>query len=138
MSFGVASLAAACATAGPTVGTSAQPEESSEDAAAAESSSEAVGGVKRGGILRVGTQVKAIDHPARYAWIFDANQFRHTYEYLTETGSDNITRPYLLDSWTPNDDLTVWDLKLKEGIMWFDGSRCEIFYLGSMDRLLDR
>ena len=77
--------------------------------------------IKRGGVLKVGIQVPAVDHPARFSWVFDSNEFRQVFEYLTETGSDNITRPYLLDSWTPNTELTEWTLKLKKGIKWSNG-----------------
>ena len=120
MSFGAASIAAAC---GGTVqvGESAAPAADDAAPAAADAPVEAVGGIKRGGILRTGTRVPAVDHPARFSWIYDANEFRHVFEYLTETTSDNITHPYLLESWTPNEDLTVWDLKLREGILWTNG-----------------
>ncbi|MEM7127036.1 MAG: ABC transporter substrate-binding protein [Chloroflexota bacterium] len=118
MSLGAAQLAAACGTT-LSVGesTEAKPSEGAETT----TDGATTGNIKRGGILRVGTSVKAIDHPARYAWGFDANQTRHVFEYLTETGSDNITRPYLLESWTPNEELTVWTLKLREGITWTNG-----------------
>ena len=36
---------------------------------------------KRGGTITVGSDIKASDHPARYSWIFDANQTRMVYEY---------------------------------------------------------
>ncbi|MFN8505310.1 ABC transporter substrate-binding protein [Kouleothrix sp.] len=81
----------------------------------------AAGGIKRGGVLRVGIQVPAVDHPARFSWVFDSNEFRQVYEYLTETGSDNITRPYLLEKWDVNDKLDVWTLHLRQGIKWSNG-----------------
>ncbi len=76
---------------------------------------------KRGGVVKVGMQVPAVDHPARFSWVFDSNEFRQVYEYLTETGSDNITRPYLLDKWEVNKELTEWTLMLKKGIKWSNG-----------------
>jgi peptide/nickel transport system substrate-binding protein len=124
MSVGVASVAAACGTGGdepepttaPAVTTDDEPEamEPTEEPAA-------TGGPKRGGTLRVATQVPAVDHPARFSWVYDANQFRHVFEYLAETDQDNITHPYLLESWEANDDLTVWTLKLRPGIKWTNG-----------------
>lgn len=89
--------------------------------AAAATEAPAASAIKRGGILKVGQRVPAVDHPARYAWIFDANEYRMTYEYLTETGADNITRPYLLESWEASDDLKTWTLNLRKGIKWSNG-----------------
>src|SRR5215212_617940 len=43
--------------------------------------------VKRGGTLKVAIQVPAVDHPARFSWVFDSNEFRLIFEYLTETGA---------------------------------------------------
>ena len=77
---------------------------------------------KRGGELQIVEFTKASDHPARYSWLFDANQTRLVHEYLTETDKDNITHPFLLESWTANDDLTVWDLNVRQGVNWTDGS----------------
>src|SRR4051812_40575027 len=98
-----ATAAPAAATAAP----AAAAEATSAPAAAAEATAApaaaaAVGGIKRGGVLKVGIQVPAVDHPARFSWVFDSNEFRQVYEYLTETGSDNITRPYLLEKWDVN------------------------------------
>jgi len=76
--------------------------------------------IKRGGVIRVGTQVQAIDHPARYSLIgYDANITRAVHEYLTETDRNNITHPYLLESWAASDDLKTWTLKLRQGILWY-------------------
>jgi peptide/nickel transport system substrate-binding protein len=122
MSLSAAKLLAACAPAStpaaeptsagePTTGGETEPTEAPQPA----------GGITRGGILRMGMQIPAMDDPARYSWVFDANSTRLVFEYLTETGADNVTRPYLLESWEPNDDLTVWTLKLRSGITWSNG-----------------
>lgn len=79
------------------------------------------GGPRRGGTMRVATQVPAVDHPARFSWVYDANQFRHVFEYLTETDENNVTHPLLLESWEASADLTVWTLKLRKGIKWTNG-----------------
>lgn len=104
-------------------GESSQAEEAAPAAeeSTAKEAAPAAGGIKRGGVLRVGTQVPAVDHPARFSWVYDANQFRHVFEYLTETDKDNITHPYMLESWQANDDLTEWTLKLRQGIKWTNG-----------------
>src|SRR5690242_10382741 len=106
-----AAAAAAEATAAP----------AAAEATAAPAAAAAAGGIKRGGILKVGIQVPAVDHPARFSWVFDSNEFRQVYEYLTETGVDNITRPYLLEKWEVNDKLDVWTLHLRQGIKWSNG-----------------
>ncbi|MEM7111325.1 MAG: ABC transporter substrate-binding protein [Chloroflexota bacterium] len=141
MSVGVASIAAACgggaaepaaeepAAEEPAEEEAMEEEEMEEEAMEEEAMEEEAmeeeamddSGIMRGGVLRVATQVKAVDHPARFAWIFDANQFRHVFEYLTETDKDNVTHPYLLESWEANDDLTEWTLNLRQGIMWTNG-----------------
>jgi peptide/nickel transport system substrate-binding protein len=93
-------------------------------AAPAATSAPASGAIKRGGILRVGNEVKAIDHPARYSWVGpDANITRFVNEYLTETDNKNITHPYLLEKWAASDDLKTWTLSLRQGIMWFKGGK---------------
>ena len=125
MSAGVATIAAACGTGGGTTVQEPVAEEPVAEEPAAEEpvveEEAATGGIVRGGVLREGEQVKAVDHPARYSWGWDADQTRLVYEYLTETDSENITHPYLLERWVPNDDLTVWDLILREGINWTNG-----------------
>ena len=81
----------------------------------------AAGGIKRGGTWTGAIQLQLIDHPARLSWLEGANIVRQVAEYLTETGPDNITRPYLLEGWEANDDVTEWTLNLKKGITFNNG-----------------
>jgi peptide/nickel transport system substrate-binding protein len=111
----VAYALAGCATPAPTTGGGAAP--AAQEAAA--------GGIKRGGTLRVGMLLQQIDHPARLSWVEGANVVRQVAEYLTETGPDNITRPYLLDRWEANDDVTEWTLYLKQGIKFNNGDELQ-------------
>ena len=50
----------------------------------------------QGGTLRLGMRLIDISSPHTYNWIWDSNIGRQVCEYLTKTGPDNITRPYLL------------------------------------------
>ncbi len=76
---------------------------------------------KKGGTLRVAMQVQEMVDPATFDWTQKSNQSRHIIEYLTITGPDNITRPYLAESWEASDDLKTWTFKLRQGIKWSNG-----------------
>ncbi|HSO27928.1 MAG TPA: ABC transporter substrate-binding protein, partial [Anaerolineales bacterium] len=57
----------------------------------------------------------------RWSWVQQANVARQVAEYLTETGPDNITRPYLLDRWEASDDVKTWTLFLRQGVKFNNG-----------------
>jgi peptide/nickel transport system substrate-binding protein len=114
MSASVAYLAA-CGPAATTVAPSAT-EEMEE-----EMEEEPTGGIKRGGTWTSSMELQLIDHPARFSWVQQSNVARQIGEYLTLTGPDNITRPYLLDRWEASDDVQTWDLHLKQGITFNNG-----------------
>ena len=46
---------------------------------------------------------------------------RQVCEYLTYTGYNNITVPWLLDKWAASADVKEWTLFLKKGIKFNDG-----------------
>ncbi len=76
----------------------------------------------RGGTLRLGTRVKSLSDPATYSWGgYDSNVTRQVCEYLTLTDRNNITHPYLLESWQPSEDLKTWSLHIRKGIKWHNG-----------------
>jgi peptide/nickel transport system substrate-binding protein len=118
MSFaGASAFLAACGatpapepTAAPTQAAAPQPTEPPAPA-----------GPKYGGTIRCSMPVIRIDHPARYSWVYDANATRHFLEYLTLSDGENITHPYLLESWKASDDLLTWDLQLRQGVKWSNG-----------------
>lgn len=74
-----------------------------------------------GGILRVSMGVQEMADPALFDWTEKANQARHIVEYMTYTGPDNITRPYLAERWEASDDLRTWTFYLRQGIKWSNG-----------------
>jgi peptide/nickel transport system substrate-binding protein len=120
-----ASLAVACGSAAvdePTaVPAATQSSGSGEEPQVEATAAPAAGAVKRGGTLTKSMQLQLLDHPARLSWVEGANIVRQIGEYLTETGADNITRPYLLDRWEANADVTQWDLYLRQGILFNNG-----------------
>jgi peptide/nickel transport system substrate-binding protein len=74
-----------------------------------------------GGTVRISMRVPALDNPATYSWVYDSNSARQVCDYLTRTGFDNVTRPWLLEKWEASDDLKTWNLYLKKGIKWSNG-----------------
>ncbi|MCP4689784.1 MAG: ABC transporter substrate-binding protein [Desulfobacterales bacterium] len=76
---------------------------------------------KKGGILKISQEVQEMTDPATFDWVQKSNVARHVGEYLTIWGPDNVTRPYLAESWNASDDLTEWTFKLRKGIKWHNG-----------------
>jgi len=128
-----AALATACA--GPDApAPAAEEEEATDDAGAEEAVEEETMeeetmeeeamddmGITRGGTLTIGGQLQLLDHPARLSWVEGANVVRQVAEYLTVTDPDNITHPWLLESWEANEDVTEWTLNIKQGIKFNNG-----------------
>src|SRR5438128_1717115 len=48
-----------------------------------------------GGTVRFSMRISPLDSPATYSWGYDADVCRQVCDYLTRTGVDNITRPWL-------------------------------------------
>ena len=74
-----------------------------------------------GGVLRCSMAIQEMADPALFDWTEKANQARHIVEYLTYTGPDNITRPYLAERWEASDDLRTWTFYLRQGVKWHNG-----------------
>ena len=79
------------------------------------------GGGKQGGNLRVSMRVQEMTDPAKFDWTEKSNISRQVLEYLTITGPDNVTRPFLAESWSASDDLKTWTLNLRKGVKWNNG-----------------
>ncbi len=117
-SVATASALAACAQPGAPAQEGPAP---AEGGAAPAEQQAAASTVKRGGTLRKAMELQRIDHPARMSWVVAANVVRQVAEYLTLTGPDNITRPYLLERWEASDDVKTWTLYLRKGIKFNNG-----------------
>lgn len=134
MSAGTATLLAACGSPAGNSGSNTANNTTADDTVA----DAPAGGIRRGGTLRKSMQLQLLDHPARLSWVEGANIVRQICEYLTETGPDNITRPYLLDRWEASDDVGTWDLYLKQGVTFNNGDELtteDVYY--TFDQWLD-
>ncbi len=76
---------------------------------------------KAGGNLRVSMRAQEMTDPATFDWTEKSNVARQICEYLTVTGPDNVTRPYLAEKWSASDDLKTWTLNLRKGVKWSNG-----------------
>jgi len=74
----------------------------------------------KGGIVRISMRVLEVTSPHTYSWLSDSNQGRGTHEYLTKTGQDNVTRPYLIERWEASEDLKTWTMHLRK-VKWHSG-----------------
>ncbi len=81
--------------------------------------------------MRGGTLVYAVEADTSQPWLPDqmlcaaacySTVGRTVYEPLTIGGTDGEPHPYLLESFTPNEDFTVWTLVVREGIKFHDGT----------------
>jgi peptide/nickel transport system substrate-binding protein len=77
--------------------------------------------MKKGGVLKCAMRVQEMTDPSTFDWVPKSNVSRQIVEYVTITGADNITRPYLAESWKASDDLKTWTFNLRKGIKWSNG-----------------
>lgn len=78
---------------------------------------------RRGGVLKVASVVHKMSNPAQISWGKSSNILRQVAEYLTITGTDNITRPLLAKDWQADDDLKTWTFNLRRGIKFNNGDK---------------
>ncbi len=74
-----------------------------------------------GGRIRVCMRVGDVSKPHSNSSVEASNVIRQVCEYLTRTGQDNITRPYLLERWEASADLKTWTLFIRPGVRWHSG-----------------
>ncbi|MDX1540164.1 MAG: ABC transporter substrate-binding protein, partial [Geminicoccaceae bacterium] len=81
----------------------------------------AQGTPQQGGVLKISQRVPEVKNPHTFSWVYDSNIVRQVNDYLTRTGHDNITRPWLVESWEVSDDLKTWTLNLRTDVAWNNG-----------------
>ena len=81
----------------------------------------AQGAPRKGGSLRLAARVREIPSPHAMGNVPASNSARQTIEYLAWTGYDNVTRPMLLEKWTPSEDLKTWTLHVRKNVKWRKG-----------------
>jgi len=87
----------------------------------AESGSGATGGDLTAGI-QTGDATSGLD-PVNMLDLGTYAVVSQAFEYLVGLGDDgNIAATALATEWTPNDDASQWTFKLREGVMWQDGT----------------
>jgi len=82
---------------------------------------EAADALPKGGHLRIGMRCMEIKSPHQADFAERSNVIRQVCEFLTFTGNDNITRPYLLERWEVSDDLKTWTLHIRKNVKWHSG-----------------
>jgi peptide/nickel transport system substrate-binding protein len=95
-------------------------------AAGAAAASTVAPGATQGGSLRVGIQQGDANSGLDPLNMLDLGTYSvlsQSFEYLVGLGPDgNIGNTGLATLWSPNADGTAWTFKLREGVMWHDGT----------------
>jgi peptide/nickel transport system substrate-binding protein len=86
-------------------------------------SGKALAALAKGGSLRIGMPVDEVTRPFTINSPQQSNITRQVLDFLTVTGRDNITRPFLLERWTASEDLKTWTLFVRKDVTWRSGRK---------------
>ncbi len=97
----------------------------------------AAGEIQQGGIMRIAAQRPgspldpvAMDNIGSYTPVV------MSLEYLAGIGEGASLAPMLAESWSPNDDGSVWTFKIRQGVKWHSGDDFTAEHVvGALDRL---
>ena len=97
------------------------------------------GGGQKGGILKVATQTPAATlDPIGMQDLGAYGVIAQSFEFLATLGEGGQIAPGLAESWSPNDDGSVWTFQLRQGVKWQDGSDfSSADVAATMDRLVE-
>ncbi len=112
LAFGSSGLLAACGGDG------------GSDGGSAGGDSQSGGGSSRGGRLRVGHVGAGKGesfNPARGSSFIDASRYYNLFDPLSRVSPTLEIEPGLALEWNPNNDSTVWEVKLRPDVTWHDG-----------------
>jgi peptide/nickel transport system substrate-binding protein len=76
----------------------------------------------KGGTVRIGMGVQEVKNPHAYNWVQPANIATQVMGRLAVINQDNISEPWLCESWQASDDLRTWTFKLRD-LKWHNGRR---------------